>query len=127
MAAPTISGISRVQAATAYGGTESDVSSLQKQRDRLLAELDKLNAAQGGANEAPYRREQLQRQIRLLEAQLVQRTGSVATADFVPASPLTPVTLTPSRTERLGFLRGIGTADPATATVDRQGHFDALI
>lgn len=85
MAAQTVSGISPVQATTAYGSTQSDVSSLEKQRNRLLMELDKVNAAQGGEMQTPYRREQLQRQIRQLEAQLVQKSGSTASASFVPA------------------------------------------
>ncbi|MFD2882156.1 hypothetical protein ACFTAO_50145 [Paenibacillus rhizoplanae] len=73
MAAQLVSGISPVQATTAYGSTQSDVSSLEKQRNRLLMELDKVNAAQGGEMQTPYRREQLQRQIRQLEAHLVQK------------------------------------------------------
>ncbi|MEK3718826.1 hypothetical protein [Paenibacillus sp. FSL R7-277] len=126
MAAQTVSGISPVQATTAYGSTQSDVSSLEKQRNRLLMELDKVNAAQGGEMQTPYRREQLQRQIRQLEAHLVQKSGSTASASFVPAPPLQDHT-PPWRTEGKGGLKGIGLTDPRTATVDAEGHFDALI
>ncbi len=59
MEAQTISGISPVQAIAAYGGTQSEVSSLEKQRNLLQMELDKVNAAQGGERQTPYRREQL--------------------------------------------------------------------
>lgn len=54
----------------------------------LMMELDKVNAAQGSEMQTPYRREQLQRQIRLLESQLVQKSGSSTSVNFVPASPL---------------------------------------
>lgn len=122
----TVSGISPVQAISAYGGTQSDVSSLENQRNRLLIELEKVNAAQGGENQTPYRREQLQRQIRLLEAQMVQKSGSGALAGFVPAPPLQdhpPIW----REEGKGGFEGIGQTDPRTATVDAEGHFNALI
>lgn len=122
----TVSGISPVQAIAAYGGTQSDVSSLEKQRNRLLMELDKVNEAQGGERQAPYRREQLQRQIRLLEAQLVQKSGSSAPVDFVPAPPLQDH-LPLWRTEQKGGLKGIGLTDPRTATVNSEGRFNALI
>lgn len=56
MAAQTVSGISSVQNIAAYGGTQSDVSSLEKQRNRLMMELDKVNAAQGSEMQTPYRR-----------------------------------------------------------------------
>ena len=126
MAAQTISGISPIQAIAAYGGTQSDVSSLEKQRNRLLMELDKVNAAEGGAMQTPYRREQLQRHIRLLESQLVLKSGSSTPADFVPAPPLQDhVPLW--RTEGKGGFKGIGLTDPRTATVNAEGHFDALI
>lgn len=88
MAAQTVSGISSIQPIAAYGGTQSDVSSLEKQRNQLMMELDKVNAAQGSQMQTPYRREQLQRQIRLLESQLVLKSGSSTPANFVPASPL---------------------------------------
>lgn len=68
MAVQTVAGISSVQALTAYGGTQSDVGSLEKRRDRLMMELEKLNAAQDGGVASSTRREQLQRQIRVLEA-----------------------------------------------------------
>ncbi|WP_379154668.1 hypothetical protein [Paenibacillus sp. sgz5001063] len=126
MAAQTVFGLSPVQPVAAYGSTQSDVSSLEKQRSRLLMELDKVNAAQGGDRQTPYRREQLQRQIRLLEAQLVQKSGSITSVDFVPAPPLqdsSPVW----RTEQKGGFKGIGLTDPRTATVDAEGHFNALI
>lgn len=126
MAVQTVSGISPVQAIAAYGGTQSDVSSLEKQRNRLLMELDKVNAAQGGERQTPYRREQLQRQIRLLEAQLVQKSGSSTSVNFVPAPPLQdhpPL----RRTEQKGGFKGIGLTDPRTATVNAEGHFNALI
>jgi hypothetical protein len=126
MTAQTVSGISPVQAIAAYGGTQSDVSSLEKQRNRLLMELDKVNAAQGSEMQTPYRREQLQRQIRLLEAQLVQKSGSSTSANFVPAPPLQdyrPLW----RNEGMGGLKGIGLTDPRTATVNSEGHFNALI
>lgn len=122
----TVSGISPVQAISAYGGTQSDVSSLENQRNRLLIELEKVNAAQGGENQTPYRREQLQRQIRLLEAQMVQKSGSGALTGFVLAPPLQdhpPIW----REEGKGGFEGIGQTDPRTATVDAEGHFNALI
>jgi hypothetical protein len=124
MAVQTVSGISSVQAIAAYGGTQSDVSSLEKQRTRLIMELDKVNAAQG---EPPtsYRREQLQRQIRLLEVQLARKVGSSASTDVVSASPQDQAPLW--RTEWKGGLKGIGLTDPRTATVNAEGHFDALI
>ncbi len=53
MAAQTVAGISPAQAIAAYGGTQSDVSSLEKQRNRLLMELDKANAAQGSEMQTP--------------------------------------------------------------------------
>lgn len=126
MAVQTVSGISPVQAIAAYGGTQSDVSSLEKQRNRLQMELDKVNAAQGGERQTPYRREQLQRQIRLLEAHLMQKSGSSTSVNFTPAPPLQdhpPLW----RTEGKGGLKGIGLTDPRTATVDSEGHFNALI
>ncbi|WP_379143680.1 hypothetical protein [Paenibacillus sp. sgz500992] len=126
MAAQTVSGISPVQAIAAYGGTQSDVGSLEKQRNRLLMELDKVNAAQGGERQTPYLREQLQRKIRLLEAQLVQKSGSSVSVDFVPAPPLQdhpPLWWT----EEKGGLRGVGLTDPRSATVNSEGHFNALI
>ncbi|GGG01866.1 hypothetical protein GCM10010912_53370 [Paenibacillus albidus] len=126
MASQTVSGISPVQGIAAYGGTQSDVSSLEEQRNRLLMELDKANAAQGGERQTPYLREQLQRQIRLLEAHLVQKSGSSASANFVPAPPLQdhpPLW----RTEGKAGLKGIGLTDPRTATVNSEGHFNALI
>lgn len=126
MAAQTVSGISPVQAIAAYGGTQSDVSSLEKQRNRLLMELDKVNAAQGGEMQTPYRREQLQRQIRLMEAQLVQKSGSSTPVDFVLAPPLQDH-LPLWRTEGKGGLKGVGLTDPRTATVNSEGHFNALI
>ncbi len=52
-----------------------------------MMKLDKVNAAQGSEMQTPYRREQLQRQIRLLEAQLVQKSGSSTPVNFVPAFP----------------------------------------
>ncbi|MNO17213.1 hypothetical protein D3C76_69080 [compost metagenome] len=125
MAAQTVSGISSVQAITAYGGTQSDVSSMEKQRTRLIMELDKVNAAQGGETPTSYRREQLQRQIRLLEVQLARKVGSSASADVVSASPLDQAPLW--RTEWKGGLKGIGLTDPRTATVNAEGHFDVLI
>ncbi|MEC0167780.1 hypothetical protein [Paenibacillus graminis] len=126
MAAQTVSGISPVQAIAAYGGTQSDVSSMEKQRNQLLMELDKVNAAQGGERQAPYRREQLQRNIRLLEARLVQKSGSSASANFVPAPPLQDH-LPLWRTERKGGLQSIGQTDPRTATVNSEGRFNVLI
>lgn len=126
MAAQTVSGISSVQTIAAYGGTQSDVSSLEKQRSRLMMELDKVNAAQGSEMQTPYRREQLQRQIRLLESQLVQKSGSSTSVNFVPASPLQDH-LPLWGIEGKGGLKGIGLTDPRTATVDAEGHFDALI
>lgn len=126
MAVQTVSGISPVQAMAAYGGTQSDVSSLEKQRNRLMMELEKVNAAQGSEMQTPYRREQLQRQIRLLEAQLVQKSGSSTSANFVPASPLQdhpPLW----RTEPKGGFKGIGLTDPRKATVNSEGRFNALI
>ncbi|WP_405174940.1 hypothetical protein MHI27_25295 [Paenibacillus sp. FSL H8-0261] len=126
MAAQTVSGISSVQTIAAYGGKQSDVSSLEKQRNRLMMELDKVNAAQGSEMQTPYRREQLQRKIRLLESQLVQKSGSSAAVNFVPASPLQDH-LPLSRIEWKGGLKGIGLTDPRTATVNSEGHFDALI
>lgn len=124
--AQTIAGVSPVQAITAYGGTQSDASSLEQQRNRLMAELDKVNEAQGSEKQTPYRREQLQRQIRLLEAKMVQLTGSVASANFVPASPLKDQ---PSAMlgEGAGLYRGIQLSDPRTATVDAEGRFNAWI
>ncbi|OKP82892.1 hypothetical protein A3844_22880 [Paenibacillus helianthi] len=126
MAAQTVSGISPVQAIAAYGDTQSDVSSMEKQRNRLLMELDKVNEAQGGEMQTPYRREQLQRQIRLLEAQLVQKSGSSTSVHFVPAPPLQDH-LPVWQTERMGGLKGIVLTDPRTATVNSEGHFNALI
>ncbi|QSF42819.1 hypothetical protein [Paenibacillus tianjinensis] len=126
MSVHTLSGISPAQAIAAYGSTQSDVSSLEKQRNRLMMELDKVNAAQGSEMQTPYRREQLQRKIRLLEAQLVQKSGSSTPVNFVPASPLQD--LPPlRRTEGKGGLVGISLTDPRTATVNSEGHFDALI
>ncbi|UQZ34120.1 hypothetical protein C2I18_11625 [Paenibacillus sp. PK3_47] len=123
MGMQTVSGISPVQAVTAYGSTQSDVSSLEKQRDRLMMELERVNAGQGGEN--VNRREQLQRQIRLIEAQLTQRIGSTASVDALTAAvqdqPVLP------RTELKGGFRDIGLTDPRTATVNAEGHFDALI
>ncbi len=127
MAAQTVSGISPVQAITAYGDTQSDVSSMEKQRNRLMMELDKVNEAQGSEMQTPYRREHLQRQIRLLEAQLAQKSGSSSTpVNFVPASPLQDH-LPLWRTEGKGGLKDIGLTDPRTATVNPEGRFDALI
>ncbi|MEK3675049.1 hypothetical protein [Paenibacillus sp. FSL R10-2771] len=126
MAAQTVSGISSVQPIAAYGGTQSDVSSLEKQRNQLMMELDKVNAAQGSQMQTPYRREQLQRQIRLLESQLVLKSGSRTPANFVPASPLQDH-LPLWRNEGTGGFKGIGLTDPRTATVDAEGHFNALI
>jgi hypothetical protein len=126
MAAQTVAGISPVQAIAAYGGTQSDVSSLEKQRSQLMMELDKANAAQGSEMQAPYRREQLQRQIRLLESRLIQKSGSITHVNFVPASPLQDH-LPLWRNEGKSGLQGIGLTDPRTATVNSEGHFDALI
>ncbi|WNS45979.1 hypothetical protein [Paenibacillus sp. MMS20-IR301] len=124
MALQTIPGISPVQAITAYGGTQSDVSSLEKQRSRLMSELDKVNAAGDGGVQGP-RREQLQRQIRLLEVQLARKTGSTASADIASA---VPVNQSPQwRMEWKGGFKGIGQTDPRVATVDAEGHFNALI
>ncbi len=89
-------------------------------------ELDKVNAAQGGEMQTPYRREQLQRQIRLMEAQLVQKSGSSTPVDFVLAPPLQDH-LPLWRTEGKGDLKGVGLTDPRTATVNSEGHFNALI
>jgi hypothetical protein len=125
MTVQTVSGISSVQAIAAYGGTQSDVSSLEKQRTRLIMELDKVNAAQGGETPPSYRREQLQRQIRLLEVQLARKVGSSASTDVASASPQDQAPLW--RTEWKGGLKGIGLTDPRTATVNAEGHFDALI
>lgn len=125
MADQAVAGISRVQASGAYGGTQSDVSSLEKQRDRLRMELEKVNAMQDGGVQIANRREQLQRQIRLLEVQLAQRIGSTASVDGVLASPQAQTQL--RRTEWMGGFRGIGLTDPRTATVNADGHFDALI
>lgn len=126
MAAQSISGISPVQATAAYGSTQSDVSSLENQRNRLLMELDKVNAAQGGERQTPYRREQLQRQIRLLETQLVLKSGSSSPVEFVPAPPLKDYPPLWGM-EGKGALKGIGLTDPRTATVNAEGHFNALI
>ncbi|CQR59068.1 hypothetical protein [Paenibacillus riograndensis] len=126
MAAQAVSGISPVQNIAPYGGTQSDVSSLEKQRNQLMMELDKANAAQGSKMQTPYLREQLQRQIRLLEARLVQKGGSSAPVNFVPVSPLQDH-LPFWRTEAEGSLKGNGLTDPRTATVNSEGHFDALI
>ncbi|MBY9078784.1 hypothetical protein KIH86_28090 [Paenibacillus sp. HN-1] len=125
MAEHVVSGVSSVQAIMAYGGTQSDVSSLEKQRDRLIMELDKVNAAQDGETQSSYRREQLQRQIRLLEVKLAQKVGSSASVDFVSASPQDQPPLL--RNEWKGGLKGIGLADPRTATVNSEGHFNELI
>lgn len=125
MAEYTLSRVSSVQAIKAYGGTQSDVSSLEKQRDRLIMELDKVNAAQDGETQSSYRREQLQRQIRLLEVKLAQKVGSSASVDFVSASPQDQAPLL--RNEWKGGLKGIGLADPRTATVNSEGHFNELI
>ncbi|MNG37940.1 hypothetical protein D3C84_1254470 [compost metagenome] len=76
--------------------------------------------------QTPYRREQLQRQIRLLEARLVQKSGSSNSVNFVPASPLQDYPPLWG-TEGKGSLKGIGLTDPRTATVDSEGHFNALI
>lgn len=76
MIGQSVSGISPVQVIMAYGGTQSDVSSLEKQRDRLMLELDRVNAGQS-SEAVPYRREQLQRQIRLLEVQLARKAAAV--------------------------------------------------
>lgn len=124
MGMQTVSGISPVQAITAYGGKQSDISSLEKQRNQLMMELDKVNAGQGG--ETANRREQLQRQIRLIEAQLTRKIGSTASADAVSASSLQEQPAL-SRTEGKGGFRNIGLTDPRTATVNSEGHFDALI
>lgn len=125
MAVRTVAGISSVQVIMAYGGTQSDVSSLEKQRNRLMMELDKVNAGQGGEMQSPSRREQLQRQIRLLEVQLAQKVGSTASADVVSASSQgqSPVGWNAGQ----GGFKGIGQTDPRTATVNSEGHFDALI
>lgn len=125
MAALTVAGIRPLQAIAAYGGTQSDVSSLEKQRNRLMMELDKVNAAQGSEMQTPYRREQLQRQIRLLESQLVQKSGSSSPVNFVPASPLQDHPSSGGMSGR--DTKGIGLTDPRTATVNSEGHFDALI
>lgn len=90
-----------------------------------MMELDKVNAAQGSEMQTPYRREQLQRQIRLLESQLVQKSGSSTSVNFVPASPLQDHLPFGEMKER--DTKGIGLTDPRTATVDAEGHFDALI
>jgi hypothetical protein len=89
MAVQTVSGVgvSPVQAITAYGGIQSNVSSLEQQRNWLIMELDKVNAAQGSQTQNSYRREQLQRQIRLLEVQLARKVGSSASPDVGSASP----------------------------------------
>ncbi|CAM4268217.1 hypothetical protein [Paenibacillus typhae] len=125
MAVQTVAGISSVQALTAYGDTQSDIGSLEKRRDRLMMELEKLNAAQDSGVASSSRREQLQRQIRVLEVQLAQKVGSTASADVVSLFPQSQAPL--SRMDWKGGLRGIGMTDPRTATVDSQGHFDALI
>lgn len=75
MGMQNVTGISPVQVISAYGGTQSDVSSMEKQRDRLMMELEKVNAAPGGAATV-NRREQLQRQIRLIEVQLAQKSAA---------------------------------------------------
>ncbi|WP_042199304.1 hypothetical protein [Paenibacillus camerounensis] len=118
-----VAGISSVQVIMAYGGTQSEVSSMEKQRDRLMMELERMNAP-GGADTV-NRREQLQRQIRLIEVQLAHKVGSTASADMI-SSPAQNVS-TIGRTEWKGGLRGIGMTDPRTATVDPDGHFNALI
>jgi hypothetical protein len=125
MAVQTVSGISPLQAIAAYGGTQSDVSSLEKQRNRLMMELDKVNAGQDSGTQTSNRREQLQRQIRLLDVQLAQKVGSTASADVGSASPQDQAPLW--RTDWKGGLKGIGMTDPRTATVNAEGHFDALI
>ncbi|QSF42814.1 hypothetical protein [Paenibacillus tianjinensis] len=125
MISQALSGISSVQAIAAYGGTQSDVSSLEKQRDRLMMELDKVNAAQSDEVQTINRREQLQRQIRLLEAQLTRKIGSSTSVDVVSASlqDQPPIWKTLGK----GGFKGIGLSDPRTATVDSEGHFNALI
>ncbi|WP_310829003.1 FlxA-like family protein [Paenibacillus pedocola] len=125
MMSQALSGISPVQAIAAYGGTQSDVSSLEKQRDRLMMELDKVNAEQSDVVQTINRREQLQRQIRLLEAQLARKVGSSTSVDVVSASlqDQPPIWKTLGK----GGFKGIGLADPRTATVDSEGHFNALI
>ncbi|MEK3718344.1 hypothetical protein MKX42_01945 [Paenibacillus sp. FSL R7-0204] len=124
MIGQSVSGISPVQVIMAYGGTQSDVSSLEKQRNRLMMELDRVNAAQGGQSTS-YRREQLQRQIRLLEVQLAHKAGSSAVTDVSTAAQ--KVQAPPWRMEWKGGLKGIGQTDPRTATVNAEGRFDALI
>ncbi|AIQ47731.1 hypothetical protein R70723_18900 [Paenibacillus sp. FSL R7-0273] len=124
MGMQNVTGISPVQVISAYGGTQSDVSSMEKQRDRLMMELEKVNAAPGGAATV-NRREQLQRQIRLIEVQLAQKIGSTASAESIPSPAQNASTL--GRTEWKGAFRGIGMTDPRTATVDSEGHFNALI
>jgi hypothetical protein len=125
MAVQTVAGINPVQAITAYGGTQSDVSSLEQQRNRLVMELDKVNTAQDSRAQTDYRREQLQRQIRVLEGQLAQKTGSSVSADIVSAFPRVQAPMW--RTEWKGGLKGIGQTDPRTATVNSEGRFNALI
>lgn len=95
MGMQNVAGISSVQVIMAYGGTQSEVSSMEKQRDRLMMELERMNA-QGGADTV-NRREQLQRQIRLIEVQLAQKVGSTASADMI-SSPAQNVS-TIGRTE----------------------------
>ncbi|MNC18902.1 hypothetical protein D3C75_668230 [compost metagenome] len=120
-----VSGVSSVQAIAAYGGTQSDVSSLEKQRDRLMMELDKVNAAQSDEMQTINRREQLQRQIRLLEAQLARKIGSSTSVDVLSASRQDHPPFW--RIEGKGGFKGVGLTDPRTATVDSEGHFNALI
>ncbi|MEK3839073.1 hypothetical protein [Paenibacillus sp. FSL P2-0136] len=124
MIGQSVSGISPVQVIMAYGGTQSDVSSLEKQRDRLMLELDRVNAGQS-SEAVPYRREQLQRQIRLLEVQLARKAGSSTSTDVSTAFQNVQGPL--MRTEWKGFLKGIGQTDPQTATVNAEGRFEAFI
>lgn len=124
MIGQSVSGISPVQVIMAYGGTQSDVSSLEKQRDRLMLELDRVNAGQS-SEAVPYRREQLQRQIQLLEVQLARKAGSSTATDVSTAFQNVQGPL--MRTEWKGFLKGIGQTDPRTATVNAAGRFEAFI
>ncbi|MNW64733.1 hypothetical protein D3C74_430390 [compost metagenome] len=90
-----------------------------------MMELDKVNAAQSDEMQTINRREQLQRQIRLLEAQLARKIGSSTSADVVSASRQDHPPFW--RIEGKEGFKGVGLTDPRTATVDSEGHFNALI
>lgn len=70
-------------------------------------------------------REQLQRQIRLVEVQLAHKAGSSAVTDVSAAAQ--KVQAPPWWMEWKGDLKGIGQTDPRTATVNAERRFDALI